>query len=148
MANYESTTYSFADCDIIFTHPGVGVHQVNGQGIGSITITQQTEKTVHDVAADGSVMISKVAGENASIDIEVQQTSAFHKWLLGWYNFIVVAPAIQWASAYILIRDKASGTTITAIDVSPVSRAAKSYQAQGQRLTWNLLAGNVTEVPF
>ena len=145
---YESTTYSFGDCDIIFTHPSVGVHQVNGQGVGSITVTAQTEKTVHDVAADGSVMISKVAGENASIDIEIQQTSAFHKWLLGWYNFITVAPANLWAAAYILIRDKVTGNTITALNVSPATRAAKSYQAQGQRLTWNLLAGNVTEVPF
>ena len=31
MANYSSTTYSFGDVDCTFMHPGVGVHQVNGE---------------------------------------------------------------------------------------------------------------------
>lgn len=145
---YSSTTYSFADVDVTFIHPSVGVHQVNGEGLGSITITMATDKTAHDIAADGSVMISKIAGENGSLAISIQQTSAFHKWLLGWYNFINLAEGASWALASIIIRDKVNGTTITAIDVSPQKRADKGYQAQGQQVTWNMMAGNITEVPF
>lgn len=148
MSKYQSTTYSFGDVDIIFSHPSVGQKEINGEGTGSITITMQTEKSTHDVAADGSVMISKIAGENANIDIEVQQTSGFHKWLLAYYNAINLAPSSLWAAAQILIRDKAGESTILAIDVSPRIRASKSYQSQGQRVTWNFLAGNCSEVPF
>lgn len=148
MANYSSTTYSFADVDVVFTHPGVGVHQVNGEGLGSITITMANDKTQHDVAADGSVMITKIAGENGTVDLEIQQTSAFHKWLVGWYNFINIAGGATWAAASIIIRDKIGGSTITAIDVSPQKRADRNFQAQGQRVTWNLMAGNITEIPF
>lgn len=148
MANYQSTTYSFADVEAIFSHPAVGVRQINGEGVGSFTITQSTEKTSHDVAADGAVMISKVAGENGTIAIELQQTSGFHKWLLGYYNAINLLGGASWAAASLIIRDKVGGTTITAIDVSPQQRATKSYQSQGQRVTWTLMAGNITEVPF
>ena len=148
MANYSSTTYSFADVDVTFTHPAVGVHQVNGEGLGSITITMSTDKTAHDVAADGSVMISKIAGENGTIAMNIQQTSSFHKWLLGWYNFINLSEGASWAAASIIIRDKVNGTTITALDVSPQKRADKGYQAQGQQVQWNMMAGNITEVPF
>lgn len=148
MAKYESTTYSFDDVDVVFTHPSVGVHQVNGEGIGSVTITMQTEKTAHDVAADGSVMISKIAGENANLDFEIQQTSAFHKWLLAYYNYVNLAPASEWASAFIVIRDKVNGVTINAIDVSPLVRATKPYQSQGQRVTWTFKSGHCTEIPF
>lgn len=146
--SYQSTTYSFDDVDVVFTHPAIGVHQVNGEGVGTITVTMQTEKTQHDVAADGSVMISKIPGDNANIDIEIQQTSSFHKWLLGYYNFVNGANASSWAAATILIRDKIGGATITAIDVSPAIRATKTYTSQGGRVTWNFKAGNCTEVPF
>lgn len=148
MANYSSTTYSFGDCEVTFTHPAVGVHQVNGEGVGSITISMANDKTQHDVAADGSVMISKIAGENGSVSIEIQQTSAFHKWLLGWYNAINLLGAASWAAGIIILRDKINGTTITATDVSPQKRPDKVYQAEGQRVTWSLMAGNITEVPF
>lgn len=148
MANYSSTTYSFGDVDCTFMHPGVGVHQVNGEGLGSITVSMAQDKTQHDIAADGTVMVSKIAGENGTISLEIQQTSSFHKWLLGWYNFINLTGGTAWAAASVIIRDKVNGTTITAIDVSPQKRPDKSYQAQGQRVTWSMMAGNITEVPF
>ena len=53
----QTTTYSFDDVDVVFTHPGIGQYVVSGTGVGSISVTMQTDKTSHDVAADGSVMI-------------------------------------------------------------------------------------------
>lgn len=140
-----TTTYSFDDVDVVFTHPGVGQYVLSGNGIGSISVTMQTEKTSHDIAADGSIMISKIPGDNAAIDIEIQQTSAFHKWLVNYYNFVLLAPSALWAQAFITIRDKVGGSLITAFDVSPVKKADKPYQAQGQRVTWPFLAGNCYE---
>ena len=102
----QTSTYSFDDVEVTFTHPGIGLYLVNGKGIGSISVTMSTEKSTHDVAADGSVMVSKIPGDNAAIDIEVQQTSEFHKWLTNYYNFVKLAPASQWANAAIIIRDK------------------------------------------
>ena len=140
-----TTTYSFDDVDVTFTHPGLGQYIVNGQGIGSISVTMQTDKTTHDIAADGSVMISKIPGDNASIDIEIQQTSDFHKWLTKYYNFVLLAPSAMWAQAFITVRDKVGGSLITAFDVSPLKRADKPYQAQGQRVTWSFLSANCAE---
>lgn len=141
-----TTTYSFDDVECTFTHPGMGLYLVSGKGIGSISVTMSTEKTTHDVAADGSVMVSKIPGDNATIDIEIQQTSEFHKWLTNYYNFVKLAPASFWAQGVIIIRDRIGGSLITATGVSPAKKADKSYQAQGQRLTWNFMAADCQEV--
>ena len=141
----QTSTYSFDDVDITFTHPAVGQYVINGKGVGTISVTMQTEKTVHDIAADGSVMISKIPGDNAAIDIEIQQTSEFHKWLVNYYNFVLLAPSASWALGSISIRDRVGGSLITAFDVSPVKRADKGYQAQGQRVTWPFLSANCQE---
>lgn len=142
----ETTTYSFDDVECVFSHPGVGQYIVNGKGVGSISVTMSTDKTSHDVAADGSVMVSKIPGDNAAIDIELQQTSAMHKWLTNYYNFVLLAPASLWAGASITIRDKVGGSLISAFDVSPLKKADKPYQAQGQRVTWPFLSANCHEV--
>lgn len=141
-----TTTYSFDDVEVTFSHPGIGLYLINGKGIGSISVSMSTDKSAHDVAADGSVMVSKIPGNNAALDIEVQQTSEFHKWLTNYYNFVLLAPANQWASATVIIRDKVGGSLITAMDVSPLKRADKPYQAQGQRVTWPFLAASCHEV--
>ena len=143
-----TTTYSFSDVDFIFSHPAVGLKQLSGEGVGAIRITMSTDKSTHDVAADGSIMVSKVAGNNAQIEIETQQTSDLHKWLLLYYNLVLVSPAAIWAAAQIIVRDKVGGETITALDVSPLKKADKSYEAQGQRVNWQFLSANCQSVPF
>lgn len=145
MVKSTTTTYSFDDVDVIFSHPGVGQYVINGNGVGSISVSMLTDKTTHDIAADGSVMISKIPGDNASVDIEIQQTSGFHKWLVNYYNFILISPSALWAQASITIRDKVGGTLINAYDVAPVKKADRPYQAQGQRVTWPFLSGNCYE---
>lgn len=141
-----TTTYSFDDVECTIIHPLVGQYVINGKGIGSISVTPSTEKTTHDVAADGSVMISKIAGDNAAINIEIQQTSELHKWLTNYYNVILLSPAAAWASASIIIRDPVGGSLISAYDVAPQNKAEKPYQAQGQRITWTMLSGSCYEV--
>lgn len=138
-------TYSFEDVICSFQHKGVGAASSTGAGIGSITVTMSGDKTAHDVAADGTIMISKLAGENGTIAITVQQTSELHKYLLKWYNYIKIANASEFALMNITINSKNLGDSTTCTGVSPQKRADRGYQAQGQQVTWNLLSAEITE---
>lgn len=144
------TTYSFSRINFSFFHPAVGVFPINGQGAGEISISNITDNTTHDVAADGSVMVSHIQGNNANISISVQQTSPFHAWLMNYYNFISgQAESDQlWASAVINISSpNGTGETIQARGVSPTKPADQPYQSQGQMVTWNFMAANCTRFP-
>lgn len=140
-----TTTYSFSDVSAVVSHPSVGQNVINGQGVGTITTTMATEKTTHDVSADGSVMVNKIPGDNGTIAISVQQTSAVHKWLLNWYNYIKAASTSQWALASITVQSPVMGDLITATGVSPQKLPDRPYQAQGQMVTWNLMAANIQQ---
>ena len=66
----EITTYSFADLVGSISHPKLGIYMFDGTGVGSVTISKTSDRTAHDVASDGSVMVSKVAGNNGTITID------------------------------------------------------------------------------
>lgn len=142
------TTYSFLDLSGAITHALVGSYIFTGEGVGSVTITMSTEKTSHDVAADGVVMISKVAGNNGQVAINCQQTSEVHKWLLKWYNLILAADTGQWAGTAMTLRNTNDGSSHYLTGVSPSKIPDKPYQAQGQRITWTLMAGEIINLPI
>jgi hypothetical protein len=136
------TTYSFLDLAGAIASP-IGGYTFTGEGVGEVIVSMTTEKTVHDTAADGSVMVSKIAGDNGMITINCQQTSLVHKFLLGLYNALMVGPASIWASTSILLRNTSDGTSHVVTGVSPQKVPDKSYQAQGQRISWVLMAANI-----
>lgn len=138
-------TYSFEDVTCSFQHGSVGAASSTGQGLGSISIAMATEKTVHDTAADGVVMISKIAGKNGTISISMQQTSELHKYLVRWYNYIDIANASEWAAMVLTIKSNYLGEVTTCTGVSPQKLADRPYQAQGQHVTWNLMAAEITQ---
>lgn len=138
-------TYSFEDVICSFQHKGVGAASSTGAGVGSISTAMAGEKSAHDVAADGTIMISKLAGENGTIAVVVQQTSELHKYLQKWYNYIKIASASEFALMNITINSKNLGDSTTCTGVSPQKRADVSYQAQGQQVTWNLMAAEITQ---
>jgi structural protein KPP10_ORF10 len=74
-------TYDFKDLTVFSLNNPVldAPLQLAGDdlGIGRIAI-QTAPSTVHDTAADGSVMTSHMAGRNAKVEIDVQQASALH----------------------------------------------------------------------
>ena len=72
------TTYSFTDLVGSIHSDVVGDFIFTGNGVGSVSVSKATERTSHDIAADGSVMISKIAGNNGTVTIETQQTSPLH----------------------------------------------------------------------
>lgn len=141
-----TTTYSFSDVLLTFSHPSMGTYPVNGQGAGEISINYQDDNTAHSRAADGSVMVSKIKADNAQIAISIQQTSDFHRWLKNLFNFLNVSPASVWALATITVQVPINGEYITATGVSPQKRADQPYQEQGQNVTWNFMAASVNSV--
>lgn len=144
----EITTYSFADLVGSISHPELGIYMFDGTGVGSVTISKTTDRTAHDVASDGSVMVSKVPGNNGTITIEVQQTSAIHKWLLAWFNALVGAKTSSWAETAITLRNSATKTSHVCMGVSPLKEPDVPYQAQGQRVTWTLMCAEITNMPL
>jgi len=141
-----TTTYSFGDVALVISHPAVGQYVAHGVGLGTITITMSTERTAHDVSADGSIMVSKIEGNNGSMAIQIQQTSEFNKWLLNLYNYLLTAPSSEWAQISSTVRSPNMGDLVIASDVSFQQRAELSYQAQGQQRTWNMMAADITEL--
>jgi hypothetical protein len=145
MADY--TTYSFLDLSGAIVHPDLGAYIFTGQGTGQVTITMQTEKTQHNVAADGVVMVSKMAGHNGQVQIQCQQTSAVHKWLLAAYNAVYVADTDAWADMSATLRNASDGTSHILTGLSFGKMPDKTYQAEGQMISWTLWAANVVSLP-
>lgn len=138
------TTYSFKDLSGVITHPLIGSFTFTGQGIGEASVEMSTDKTVHDVAADGSVMVSYIPGENGQIALNAQQTSNLHKWLTNLYNLLKIGGNhIYWANMAIYLRNTADGTSHRAVGCSFQKMPNKPYQAQGQRVNWVIMAADI-----
>ena len=146
MAN--TTTYSFTDLAGSISHPTLGFYLFDGTGVGSVTISKANDRSAHDVAADGSVMVSKICGNNGRITIEMQQTSPLHKWLETWFNALVQLPTSEWASTNITLRNTATGTSHICSGVSPQKEPDSVYQSQVQRVSWTLMCAEVTNLPI
>lgn len=137
------TTYSFTElvgsisCDV------AGTYVFTGEGVGSVTVSKATDRTAHDIAADGSVMVSKIAGNNGTITIECQQTSEINKWLLNWFNALWASKTSEWASTSIYLHNAVTGQSHTAKGVSPQKEADTPYQSQGQRVTWTFMCAEI-----
>ncbi|WP_297428645.1 phage protein [Clostridium sp.] len=138
-------TYSFQDVTCSFQHPSVGAASTTGAGIGSINISMATTKTEHNVAADGTVMSSKIAGSNGTISVQLQQTSDLNRWLLKWYNYVESADSSEWTAMNITIKSKNLEDYTVCTGVSPEKLPDKPYQAQGQMITWQLMATNIAQ---
>jgi hypothetical protein len=146
------TTYSFKDTSGAFAHPSVGAFTLNGGniGLGRITVSMTTEKSVQDVASDGSVMTSFISGDNGTAQIEVQQTSDLHAFLLSWYNQIkTLADAgdvTLWAAGTLTLRNLVDGTSHYLSGISPTKLPDKVYEAHGQKLVWTLMAADAQQI--
>lgn len=136
------TTYSFADLAGAVAHPSLGAYTFTGEGTGSINIAKAGDDSSVEIAADGTPMITKIPGSNGVITIVCQQTSVIHKWLLDAYNYLkYIAPASEWAQMTLLLRNTADGTVHEGTGICFQKKADIPYQAQGQNVTWTLIAG-------
>ena len=143
-------TYSFKALVGVLVNSvfGVSIPLTGGNvGFGQMTVTMTTERTVHDVAADGTVLISYIAGDNGDIAIEVQESSVLHSALLSLYNQAITAAnnddVSGWAATSISFRMLTDGTSHILSGVSFGKIPDKPYQASGQKITWRMMAANV-----
>lgn len=146
----QGRTYAFKALAGVLTNPvfGVTIPLVGGNiGVGSIHISMSTTRTTHDVAADGTVMPSYIAGDNGDVNINVQETSVIHKALLALYNLCVLAAnnddVSGWAATSISFTFLIDGSTHTCTGCSFEKIPDKPYEANGQRITWKLMAANI-----
>lgn len=152
-----TTTYSFKDLSGAFAHPTAGTYTFGGaenRGINQITVSYLAENTVHDVSVDGGLFVLPVPVWNGMITIDVQQTSLFNQFLLGWYNTIrteatQTSPTFDnWANASMLLVKNSSlsaaTTTHTITGISPQKRPDETFAAQGGNIIWSLMAANIT----
>lgn len=143
-------TFAYKSVVGAMTDPDVGVYAFTGQeGIKHINIQNHTDRTVHDTAADGAVMVSYVSGSSGSAEIETQQTSSLHQFLLNWANVKFTQAengnASTFAAAALKVVDLINGSIHTLSGVSPLKIPDKPYGPQGGFVTWKLMAANVTQ---
>jgi hypothetical protein len=118
---------------------------MNGQGVGEINIAYSDDNSTHQRGADGSVMVSKITADNGTISITTQQTSALNTYLIKLFKALKFGPTSIWAGMTITV-DTTRGTAekITCTGVSFAKRADRPYQAEGQMITWNFMAANIS----
>ena len=143
-------TYSFKALTGVLTNPvfGVTLPLTGGNiGAGKFTITMLTDRTAHDIAADGTVMPSYISANNGSLDVEVQESSVLHAALLNLYNQAVLAAEADdvsgWAATVVNFRMLTDGSQHTLSGVSFGKIPAKPYASAGEKVTWSLLAADV-----
>jgi Protein of unknown function (DUF3277) len=142
-------TYSFSDISGAMTHPIAGVFLLSGGnlGMGKFTIEMTAEQTTMEATADGTVIVSAIENDIGSMTIEMNQSSALHSFLLGWYNAISTLKKLgdvtNWATASISLRAMLDGSFHTLTGVAPGKVPAKTYGAQSATISWILMAASV-----
>lgn len=146
-----ASTYAFKSVVGAFTDPDVGVYPFAGQeGIKHLMISNATDRTAHDTAADGTVMVSYISGASATLEIECQQNSSLHEFLLAWANTKFTnsenADSVGFAAAAVKITDLLSGATHILTGISPSKIPDKPYGPSGASVTWRLMCANAVQV--
>lgn len=141
-------TFAYKSIVGSFTDPDAGTYPFTGQeGVKEISVLNTTDRTVQDTAADGTIMKSYVSGASGSVDIETQQTSSLHQFLVNWANIKFTQAengnAENFGAAAIKVIDTINGAIHTATGVSPLKIPDKKYGPAGAFVTWRLIAANV-----
>jgi hypothetical protein len=148
----QSATYSFRNVSGSFTNPLLSQPIVfAGQiGMGAFHVAMANTRTVHNRAADGTIMPSYVAGNDGTVSIEMQQTSILHQLFLNLYNSLIVAAEggdpSNWAASGMTLRNPPPlGNQHVLTGISFEKRPDKPYQAQGSNVTWTLMCCDSVE---
>lgn len=140
------STYSFTDVNATINCPGYGSFSIQGEGIGDMTVSKATDRSVHDVASDGAVMVSKIAGNNGTVSINAQQTSALHKFLQGLFNYCWQADTSVWTTISMTVEAPKMGKTYYCSGGSCVKEPDEPLQSQGQRVSWQILFADIQRI--
>jgi len=141
----DQTVYSFLDLSGAIFHPLVDSFPLTGHGLGQITIMMDGSKTVHDFGSNGIVLLSKVDGNSGKLIIDCHQTSNMHKWLLHTFRVLShpEADAKEWGRMAAILRNIADKTEHRLRGMSFEGVPEKRYQAEGQMVSWTLMAADI-----
>lgn len=142
------STYSFTDINATISHPDYGSYTIQGEGIGDMTISKLTDRSVHDVASDGGIMVSKIHGNNGNVTINAQQTSSLHNFLQGMYNYLWSADTDKWAQISLTVVAPKMQKTYYCTGGSFVKEPDEQFQSQGQRVAWGILFVDIQRLPL
>ena len=152
-ATHQGATYSFKALTGVLRNPAFGTTiSFTGKnlGLGGITINMNAVRTTHSTGVDGVVVPLYVAGDNGVVEIEVQETSSLHTSLLALYNKILLAAQggdyTGWAATRIMFNLLSDGSLHLLTGLSFEKFPDKPYQAAGQKVTWKLLACNISNL--
>ena len=141
----QHSVYGFKDLSVVMSHPAMGQIEINGEGAKSITFAKANDVSQHDVAADGSVMTSKIEARNGTVTIVVQQTSAANKWFTRLYNYLQTADLSEWTQISMLGTSNSMKVTHEGTGISIQKRPDAPYQSQGGEMSWTFLASELKE---
>ena len=139
-----TTTYSFSDIQAVITHPSFSSMSIYNEGVGDMTFNKTNVNTVHDLAADGSVMVSKIVAKNGSVIINAQQTSNLHRYFNDLFNYLESAPTDEWSQIQLDLRAPKLHEQKICVGGSFQKQGDTPYQQQGQRVSWTLMFAQIS----
>lgn len=147
------STYSGKDVNVSLFSPLTGLIQAAGiaeMGLAQISIRMTTAQSVLQVGMDGAVVPSVIPGDQGEIELQVWQTSTLQEQLLAWYNRLKsdrdAGDVSNWFGSTVAISCIVDGSTHIASGVAPLKVPDKVYQEQAQRVTWILVACNISSM--
>ena len=141
--NMKHTTYSFDDIDFTITLADES-YTMAGDGIGELTYEYLPTTSVQDVAADASVMTSKIIARNARFTFSTQQTSFLHKYFISKFNDLNNRSTEDWAEGTVVITDRLNNIIIRAEHLAFEKPAGATFAAEGGRTSWPFVAAFAT----
>lgn len=145
------TTYSGLDLNFTLTHPLISpilASGVQSKGIAQLTVRMGVTQAVVESGMDGAVVPSVVPGDQGEIELQVWQTSTLQDELLAWANAVKAAKdngdVDPFFGATVIAQNIHDGSYHKATGVAPQKIPDKTYQAQAQRVTWILVACDIT----
>ena len=143
-------TYSFKDLVGVLNFPGFPPFILAGElGADRLTVRMRTERAAQAVASDGAVMQTYIAGSNGELELELQETSPLHSYLINVMNTLTgqadggnvsnfVAGTAQFTAVY-------NGLIFLCYGISPTKIADIPFAKDGANVTWALLCARVVQ---
>jgi len=141
-----NSTYSFADVSSTLAHPAVGSYTFQGAGLGGVTVAMANDVSQQDLAADGSVMTSKIKAQNGTLTYNLQQTSDGAKFLKKLNTYLKTAPSSEWTRATATVVSTQQGVNISATGLSPQKPPDAAFAQTGTQVAFAYLAQVITGV--
>lgn len=140
------TTFAFKEVKATIQHPLVGQKVVNGEGIGTLTVSYADDLTQSDQGADGAVMVSKIESRRGTVALDIQQTSSLNKWLINYANAVQNASASQWAGGtFTMSENFTNGISVVASSLALQKRPDHVDAQNGGRVSWVFFSPNIVE---